>query len=158
MFCAKNLKNKPKNFQLIDKIVLLRRMTKVLKFILPLLLIFVAEQTSARISDKNIDREQKSTSEWGNNQDSSNDFKRDFEFPCNEYSTEKTPERGEFSRPTRSHQHFSQLSFKKISYRIYIQTKHFPTVCKNKPYYISTPFDYQTTSEYYVFALRHIII
>lgn len=158
MFCAKNLKNKPKNFQLIDKIVLLRRMTKVLKFILPLLLIFVTEQTSARISDKNIDREQGNTSEWGNNQDSSNDFKRDFEFPYNEYSTENTSERGEFSRPTRSHQQFSQLSFKKISYRIYIQTKHFPTVCKNKPYYISTPFDYQTSCEYYVFALRHIII
>lgn len=158
LFCAKNLKNKPKYFQLIDKIVLLRRMTKVLKFILPLLLIFVAEQTSARISDKNIDRELKSTSEWNNEQNSSNDFKRDIEFPCNEYSTEKTPERGEFSRPTRSHQHFSQLSFKKISYRIYIQRKHFPTVCKNKPYYISIPFDYQTSCEYYVFALRHIVI
>ena len=158
MFCAKNLKNKPKNFQLIDKIVLLRRMTKVLKFILPLLLIFVAEQTSARISDKNIDREQKSTSEWGNNQDSSNDFKRDFEYPCNQHSTENTSGRGEFSHPTRNQQHFSQKKKKKISYRIYIQTKHFPTVCKNKPYYISTPFDYQTSCEYYVFALRHIII
>lgn len=132
-------------------------MTKVLRLILPLLLIFVGEQTSARHSGGNIDRDIKAKG-IQNEQSTPLDLNQDIELPLNEYSAKNREERGEFTRSSRQQHNPTQLSFKKVVFKSFVPAKHFPTVCKHKPSDILNPFDYQTASEYYVFALRHIII
>lgn len=131
-------------------------MTKILRYILPLLLIFVTGHISAKNSATNSDREK--------------DVVKITQFSLFDPSTQKLPHSdaectnkniGEeffFTRPKRiqyTRPHFKyNLTLIKNDFKI----KHYTTAHNHKPFYIQAPFECNNSCDYFIFNLHRVIV
>ena len=131
-------------------------MTKLLRYILPFLLIFAIEHISAKNPATSSDREKK--------------VEKFAQYSQPDLSTQRPPyskaecinkclgERIVFTRPKRllyTYAHFRKnLILIKNAYFI----KHYTMAHNHKPFYIQTPFECNNSCDYFIFNLHRVII
>ena len=131
-------------------------MTKILRYILPFLLIFATEHISARIPATSSDRER--------------EVEKFAQYSQPDFPTQRLPyskvecinkslgERIVFTRPKRllyTYAHFRKnLILIKNAYFI----KHYTMAHNHKPFYIQTPFECNNSCDYFIFNLHRVII
>lgn len=131
-------------------------MTKILRYILPFLLIFATEHISARIPATDSDRER--------------EFKKNAQYSQLDSSTQKSPQSKTeywnkcigleiiFARPKRWRYTLSHFRRNFVFIKNDFKIKHYPTAHNHKPFYIQAPFECNNSCDYFIFNLHRVIV